>query len=43
VSTPNREILMAKAVPQTPKERLIPGNVRVIGPNGKTTWKFKGV
>jgi len=29
------------AVKQTPKERLIPGNVRVKGPSGKTTWKIK--
>jgi hypothetical protein len=32
---------MAKPVPQTPRERLIPGNTRVIAPSGKTTWKEK--
>ena len=32
---------MAKAVPQTPRERLIPGNVRVKAASGKTTWKVK--
>lgn len=32
---------MAKATPQTPRERNIPGNVRVIAPSGKTTWKIK--
>ena len=32
---------MAKAVPQWPRERLIAGNVRVIAPSGKTTWKIK--
>lgn len=32
---------MAKAVKQTPRERLIPGNTRVIAPSGKTTWKLK--
>ncbi len=30
-----------KAVPQTPRERLIPGNERIKAPNGKTTWKIK--
>lgn len=33
---------MAKPVPQTPKERLIPGNSRIIAPSGKTTWAKKG-
>jgi hypothetical protein len=32
---------MAKPVVQTPRERLIPGNERVIAPSGKTTWKVK--
>ena len=31
----------AGAVPQTPRERLIPGNRRVIAPSGKTTWLLK--
>jgi hypothetical protein len=32
---------MAKPVIQTPRERLIEGNERVIAPSGKTTWKWK--
>lgn len=27
--------------PQTPCERLIPGNTRIIAPSGKTTWRIK--
>lgn len=30
-----------KPTPQTPRERLMPGNERVKAPNGKTTWKLK--
>lgn len=30
-----------KAVTQTPRERLIEGNERVLAPSGKTTWKIK--
>ncbi len=29
------------AVKQTPRERLIPGNRRVIAPSGRTTWLYK--
>lgn len=32
---------MAAPTPQTPRERLIPGNTRVIAPSGKTTWEKK--
>lgn len=28
-------------VKQTPREKLIPGNKRVIAPSGKTTWEKK--
>jgi len=30
-----------KPVPQTPHERLIPGNKRIKAPSGKTTWEQK--
>ncbi len=32
---------MAKPTKQTPRERLIKGNKRVIAPSGKTTWEKK--
>jgi len=32
-----------KPTPQTPRERLIKDNERVIAPSGKTTWKIKSV
>lgn len=32
---------MSKAVTQTPRERLIPGNKRVKAPSGRTTWAIK--
>lgn len=28
---------------QTPRERLIKGNTRVIAPSGRTTWRIKAV
>jgi hypothetical protein len=34
--------MKGKAIPQKPKERLIPGNKRVRAPSGKTTWAIKG-
>ena len=29
------------ATPQTPRERLSPGNKRIKGPRGRTTWAIK--
>jgi hypothetical protein len=38
---PSAGAVVHGATEQTPRERLIPGNERVIAPSGKTTWKIK--